>query len=128
MRKAPTRRNRGEYEVGWGKPPQATRWKPGQSGNPRGRPRGKKNQQAMFSDALDQKIRIEERGITRTITVREAIIKRFTALALKGDLKAIKLLLDLAPNPEPQLSSKDLDAMSPEEMERTYFETIKRVG
>lgn len=32
-----------QYEVGYCKPPEHTRWKPGQSGNPRGRPKGAKN-------------------------------------------------------------------------------------
>ena len=31
------------YEVGNGKPPEHSRFKPGQSGNPRGRPKGAKN-------------------------------------------------------------------------------------
>jgi Family of unknown function (DUF5681) len=32
----------GDYRVGYGKPPLETRFKQGQSGNPRGRPRGAK--------------------------------------------------------------------------------------
>ena len=41
MRKknSPRRQSR-NYEVGWGRPPQASRWRPGQSGNPKGRPKG----------------------------------------------------------------------------------------
>ena len=32
-----------QYEVGYGKPPQATRFQPGKSGNPKGRPKGSRN-------------------------------------------------------------------------------------
>jgi S-adenosylmethionine/arginine decarboxylase-like enzyme len=42
--------------VGYGKPPLHTRFKKGQSGNPRGRPRGAKNLSTLVSDALDQTV------------------------------------------------------------------------
>jgi Family of unknown function (DUF5681) len=129
MRNAPAKRNRRDYEIGWGKPPKSMRWRPGQSGNPKGRPRAKKNQLRLFREALEQKIRIEERGKERTITIIEAIIKRFVSQALKGDLKAIKLVLDMmAEFPEPTpLPEKITADMSPEEIARTYFEMVKRV-
>jgi Family of unknown function (DUF5681) len=129
VRRPPSRRNRREYEVGWGKPPKSERWKPGQSGNPKGRPRAKKNQLTMFSEALEQRIQIEERGVKRSVTVLEAVIKRFTTLALRGDLKAIKLLLDIkAGLPEPPSPLHRTDDMSPEELQRLYLSMVTRVG
>jgi len=44
--------NKGLFEVGFGKPPRSTRFKPGQSGNPNGRPRGAKN----FAVAIEQEL------------------------------------------------------------------------
>ena len=44
--------NNGPFEVGFGRPPRSTRFKPGQSGNPNGRPRGAKN----FAIAIGQEL------------------------------------------------------------------------
>ena len=42
-----------DYEVGYGKPPLHTRFQKGKSGNPKGRPRGKKNMSTLLSTALN---------------------------------------------------------------------------
>jgi hypothetical protein len=45
---------KGDYEVGYGKPPRDTRFPKGQSGNPRGRPSGAKNLKTLLSEALNE--------------------------------------------------------------------------
>jgi hypothetical protein len=92
-KKTTSAQRRGSYEVGKGRPPTATRWKPGQSGNPKGRPRGAKNLVTLFHEALQQKLQIEEHGKSRTITAREGIVRRLVNLALKGDIKATAFVL-----------------------------------
>jgi hypothetical protein len=57
-------------EVGYGRPPQAHRFKPGQSGNPRGRPKGAKNEATILRDLLNRKIDVREGGRVRKITLR----------------------------------------------------------
>jgi hypothetical protein len=47
-----------EYTVGYRKPPQATRFKPGQSGNPKGRPKGSPNLAADLSTELGELITV----------------------------------------------------------------------
>jgi Family of unknown function (DUF5681) len=129
MRKAPARRTRGEYEVGWGKPPKSKRWKPGQSGNPRGRPRPRKNHMTILTEALGQKIQIQERGSARLITFLEAIIKRLLKRAVDGDMKAIDRIMEIAASlPEPVDMPQDTKDISPEEALRIYQKMIKRVG
>jgi Family of unknown function (DUF5681) len=73
------------YVVGKGRPPLTTRWKPGQSGNPKGRPKGVKNMMTYFRQALNRKIDIKAGGRFRKVTAREAIAMTYTNLALKGD-------------------------------------------
>ena len=65
-----------DYEVGYGKPPQHTRFKSGQSGNPRGRPSGSKNLKTLLSEALNEPVTITENGRRRKITKREAIVRQ----------------------------------------------------
>jgi Family of unknown function (DUF5681) len=56
------KRSRGNnnYVVGKGCPPLSTRWKPGQSGNPKGRPKGAKNMMSYFRQELNRKITIKK--------------------------------------------------------------------
>ena len=49
-----------DYEVGYGKPPKAGRFKPGQSGNPRGRPKGTLNLKTDLQQELAERISVRE--------------------------------------------------------------------
>ena len=82
-----------DYEVGRGKPPKHTQFKKGQSGNPRGRPRGAKNLATLVGEALDQKVTITEQGRRRKISKREAIITQLVNRSASADLKATTILL-----------------------------------
>jgi hypothetical protein len=84
---------RTDYVVGKGRPPTGTRWKPGQSGNPKGRPKGVKNMMTYFHEALSRKIDVKVGGKIRRMSAREGIAMNTTNLALKGDVKIILLVL-----------------------------------
>jgi Family of unknown function (DUF5681) len=81
--------------VGYAKPPQASRFKPGQSGNPKGRPKGSRSARTLFDRALSTPITITENGISRTVQHREALFKSLTAKALKGDMRSFALVIKL---------------------------------
>jgi len=83
------------YKVGPGKPPKHTQFKKGQSGNPRGRPRGAKNLATLVGEALDQKITVTEQGRRRKISKREAIITQLVNRSASADLKATTILLGM---------------------------------
>ena len=89
------RDNERDYEVGYGKPPRHTRFKSGQSGNPRGRPPGAKNLSTLLTEALNEPVVIAEDGGRRKISERQAIIKQLVNRSAKGDWRAVKLLLDI---------------------------------
>lgn len=82
------------YEVGYGRPPPQHRFKSGQSGNPRGRPKGVRSEADILNALLNKKITIQERGRTRQISVLEATYHRIAQEALKGDLRAAAFLLN----------------------------------
>ncbi|CAA2142220.1 DUF5681 domain-containing protein [Hyphomicrobium sp. ghe19] len=82
-----------KYSVGYGKPPKHSRFKPGQSGNPKGRPKGARGFKAELDDELRQLITVTEAGRTWKLNKRRAIIKSLIAKALKGDPRALQLIL-----------------------------------
>ena len=87
--------NERDYEVGYGRPPRHTRFKPGRSGNPRGRPSGSKNLSTLLSEVLNELVVVAESSGRRKITKRRAIIMQLVNQAAKADWRATKLLLDI---------------------------------
>jgi hypothetical protein len=85
----------GAYEVGYGRPPENAQFRPGCSGNPKGRPRKRKTVSILIEEALARRVRVEENGRSHRISAEEIIIRRLVNAAAKGDLKAIQLLLQL---------------------------------
>jgi hypothetical protein len=83
-------------EVGYKRPPRHTRFKPGQSGNLKGRPKGTKNFATVMDKELSTKIEVTENGRRRRISKREAIVKQTVNKAASGDPKATVVLLNEA--------------------------------
>lgn len=81
------------YTVGRGKPPQKTKFKKGQSGNPKGRPKGSKNFASTIQAELKRRVMVSEDGQRKRITKREAVAKQLVNKAAAGDHKAIPVLL-----------------------------------
>jgi hypothetical protein len=94
--------NERDYEVGYGRPPRHTRFRPGRSGNPRGRPSGSKNLTTLLNDALNEPVVVAEIGGRRKITKRQAIITQLVNRSAKSDLRATKILLDIIQDIEHQ--------------------------
>jgi hypothetical protein len=96
----------GDYKVGRGRPPVETRWKPGQSGNPRGRPKGAKNLATLFNEALNQKVQLKSGGEIRSVSKREGLAHRVVQDAMNGNLKAVQVLLNFEPEIEPETPAR----------------------
>lgn len=79
--------------VGYGRPPIATRFKPGQSGNPKGRKKGTRNFKTDVRNELDEVITVHEGGRAMKITKQRALIKALVAAAIKGDMRATTALV-----------------------------------
>jgi hypothetical protein len=105
---------RGDYEVGYGRPPVATRFQPGNLRNPRGRPKPKKTAGQLIEEALNAKVKINAEGKTKTMTMQQVIIRTLINAAARGDNKAINTLFGLKAkyqdSTEKTLDPTDLEA------------------
>jgi len=107
-------KEKSDFLIGYRKPPRHTRFKPGPSGNPSGRP---KKKATTFSESIGRElntfITVTEGGKQRRITKLDAIAKQQTNKAVTGDVKATALLMraieprefDQADNLSPVLQS-----------------------
>jgi hypothetical protein len=83
-----------DYPVGYGKPPQHTRFRKGESGNPSGRPKGSKNLTTLLEKELKQRVVVTENGRRRSITKQEAMVKHLVNKAVSGDRALMQLLIE----------------------------------
>ena len=86
---------RDNYAVGYGRPPRHTRFQPGHSGNPKGRPKGTQNLKTDLMEELSERISVSEGGKPKKLSKQRALVKSLTAKAIKGDARAISILINL---------------------------------
>jgi len=81
-----------EYSVGYCRPPLHSRFKPGKSGNPKGRPRAQKNGTTILNTFLNERVTLRE---GRVMSKFEALILNLLNRALTNDHKAFANLFVL---------------------------------
>jgi hypothetical protein len=79
--------------VGYGRPPTGTRFGKGQSGNPKGRPRGRRRE-IPYDSVLGQMVTVREGGRERRVTAAEAFLLQLTQKGLAGDSAAARASLE----------------------------------
>ena len=87
--------DKGDYQVGYGKPPHHSRFVKGQSGNPRGRSPGAQNMKTLLTQALNELVVVTDHGGRRKVSKRQAIVTQIVNRAAKPDFKAIPVLLGM---------------------------------
>jgi len=81
------------YRVGYARPPKEHQFRPGQSGNPSGRPKGTRSFKSDLRDELGELVSVSDGDNTVEVTKQRAIIKKMLRQALDGDLRAIAMIL-----------------------------------
>jgi hypothetical protein len=97
--------------VGYGRPPVGTRFRAGQSGNPRGRPKGARNLSTVVAAALSERVAVNENGRRRRITKLEAAVKQLVNRAAPGEARATQLLLALVQANEARPAQQDANRL-----------------
>lgn len=116
-----------QYEVGYKKPPKATQFAKGQSGNPSGRPKGKRNWATVLHSTLEQKVTITENAGQRKVSKLEAATMQLVNKAAAGDQNSIRLLLQLVPGMEAIINSTSATSLSNEQDKKVLAEMLQRL-
>jgi hypothetical protein len=86
----------GDYEVGYGRPPKETRFTPGKSGNPKGRPKRKRSLAADLRKEVERMVEVVENGKERRVSIQAAVMRRLVNDAIgRGNMAAMRALLGL---------------------------------
>jgi hypothetical protein len=118
--------NGGEYEVGFKRPPVHTRFRKGESGNRKGRPKGTKNLKTDLHEELNERITVKEGERTRKISKQRAFVKTVLSKAMKGDGRAGATLVTILSRTT-DLSASDATPATPiSEQEEELLEALTK--
>jgi hypothetical protein len=133
--------NSSDFRIGYGKPPKHTRFKPGQSGNPSGRPAGSKNRVAALArerDALeaiileeaDRKIKLREGDREVSMPAKKAVVRSTMNNAIKGSVRAQHLSTRLMLEVESKMEHRRYECafQALELKKRQQAECDRRIG
>ena len=83
------------YSVGYGKPPKHSRFKPGHSGNPKGRPKGAQSDSTLLQAELKRSVAITENGRSGKLSKRAVMIRNLVNKAM-GDIRAAQIVIAMS--------------------------------
>jgi hypothetical protein len=115
-----------DYQVGYRRPPVETRFRPGASGNPRGRPKGLRSLAAVVAATLGERVVVTENGRRKHISKLQAAVKQLVNRAASGEARSMQLLLALVqaseakPLPSDPSQQIEADAIVLAELRRRF--------
>jgi hypothetical protein len=110
-----------DYEVGYGRPPKASQFRPGQSGNPTGARKGGKTIGVRLQELINAKVAVTESGRTRRLPRLDVMLHRLSNDAMRGDQRALKHILEFVHRYSPagegtvrsqEMTSDDLEILT----------------
>jgi hypothetical protein len=87
---------KGDYQVGYGRPPVQHRFKPGNNANPKGRKKKTRNRKVVIRELLFEPVTVRKGAEVKEIPALEAVIQKTLSQALGGDHKAALTIIGLA--------------------------------
>ena len=114
-----------KYKVGYGKPPKKYQFKPGQSGNTKGRPKKSNNAMTILNKRLASNITVKEGERKVQISKLDALIMQTINAALKGNLKATSMIFDLLDR-KGMMDNVNMDSILPENHQEILDAFVKQ--
>lgn len=114
------------YEVGYGRPPKGPQFTKGQSGNPKGRPKGSKNLATIMLRESRQPVRVQGPRGSRTVSKLEATVMQLQNKAVQGDLPSQRLLFALVRLAEERTEEDGVVASTMPEADHKVMQSIVR--
>ena len=96
-----------DYEVGYRRPPAHSRFKPGRSGNPKGRPKGARGLNTLARELLTARVPVRTGSGEKRMHRIEAVLHKTFELALKGNPRALSQVLSLYASAVPETAVAD---------------------
>jgi hypothetical protein len=115
-----------DFDVGYGKPPKDTQFKPGRSGNPKGRPKGSRNAITILKKALEEKVAVHENGRRYTRSKAEVMCAQLANKAAGGDLAALRLVFAFAGQLDSAAEAVNPDKLADQEVIRKLLDRMGR--
>ncbi|GMO63369.1 MULTISPECIES: DUF5681 domain-containing protein [Bradyrhizobium] len=112
--------------AGYHRPPISGRFKKGQSGNPKGRPKGSRNLRTDLSSMMKRRVQIREDGEPRLVSRQELVLLRLFERAAKGDTKACTQLFGMIMKFEPMELSHAESAIVTEQDQEIIADFLRR--
>jgi DNA phosphorothioation-dependent restriction protein DptG len=129
-----------DYKVGYGKPPLRSRFKKGQSGNPKGRQKKIPDLSELIGEELESTRYVEIDNKRVKLTVKRLLVKQFIHQALKGHSKALFPALEAADRHQKAAAKREaqknhrfptreeISKMTEQEMTALYMQTLKSIN
>jgi hypothetical protein len=116
------------YEVGYRKPPKSGKFVKGQSGNPKGRPKGSKNLATIVLRESRQPVRVNGPGGSRSVTKLEATVMQLGNKAAQGDLRSQREFISLVRTSE-DATSPSVSPLTSHEIDQKVMQNfLKRIA
>lgn len=118
-----------ETHVGYGSPPEHSRFKPGVSGNPKGRPKRKRSPLRALDEALARRVTIRISGEAKRMSAFDAACFQLAGKAAAGDKKAFEMIIRLRPLLEKDaINASDQDRLDRSDDAALIAAFLKRHG